>query len=240
MSAHVLAEEDGRDQHRQADGDAVGGGEVRRRLVLQDQADRAEHQHPVDDRDVDLAGLLVRSAFDAHPRQVVQLNRLHRRGESARDQGLRGDDGGEGGDHDQRDLGPGRRHVEEGAGVLGDVRGRLGERPGTLAEVVQDEGGEDDEVPARTDRLLAEVSHVGVEGFGTGHREEDGAEDEHAKARLGVEETDGLERVEGVQNHRGLRCMGDQRTHAGDGDTDEPDQGHRSEIHADPARAPLL
>ena len=56
----------------------------------------------------------------------------------------------------------------------------MGESPSALTEVVQDEGGEDDETPSRADRLLAEVAHVRVERFGPRHREEDRAEDQDA------------------------------------------------------------
>ena len=56
----------------------------------------------------------------------------------------------------------------------------MGESPGTLSEVVQDEGGEDDETPRRANRLLAEVAHIRVERFGPCYGEEDRTEDQDA------------------------------------------------------------
>ena len=56
----------------------------------------------------------------------------------------------------------------------------MSESPSALTEVVQDKGGEDDETPCRTNRLLAEVAHVRIERFGPSHGEEDRAEDQDA------------------------------------------------------------
>ena len=133
---HILPEEDGRHDHREADGDAVGAGEVFGVLVVQDEIHGADHQHPVDDRDVDLAGFHIGGPLDAHPGEVGQLDGLHRDGEGAGDEGLGGDDGRERRDDHQRDLRPVRCHVEEGIETGRQQFVGMRERPGTLSEVI--------------------------------------------------------------------------------------------------------
>jgi hypothetical protein len=65
-AAHRQREhQDGRDQHGAGDGDAVGGGEVGRRLEEHHQPDHARQQQPVDRRHVDLAELARRGVLDA-------------------------------------------------------------------------------------------------------------------------------------------------------------------------------
>ena len=56
------------------------------------QADRGEHQQPVDPRDVDLPHLVRRGVHDLHARAVAELHRLPRQRERAGDQRLRRDD----------------------------------------------------------------------------------------------------------------------------------------------------
>ncbi len=52
----------------------------------------------------------------------------------------------------------------------------VGQDQPALAEVVEDQRGEDEREPALADRVRAEVAHVGVERLGAGDREHDAAE----------------------------------------------------------------
>ena len=90
------------DQHGAGHGDAVGRRQTRRRAEAEHQQQHAGQQHPVDDRDVDLAALAGRGVADAQARQIAQTNRLLRQREGARDHRLRGDDRGRRGEHHQR------------------------------------------------------------------------------------------------------------------------------------------
>ena len=73
-----------------------------------------------------------------------------------------------------------------------------------MPEVIQDEGREDDEAPAGSDRLLAEVTHVRIEGFGSRDREEDRAGDNYRQPGMIDEEADGFQGIEGTGDDRGL------------------------------------
>jgi len=78
----------------------------------------------------------------------------------------------------------GRERVE---GVCGR-RGLLQEQ-GALAEVVHQEGGKDDGVPAEPDRRLTEMAEVGVQRLRTGDGEDDRAEGEEADEPVFHEKT---------------------------------------------------
>ena len=58
---------------------------------------------------------------------------------------------------------------------IGD-RGRIGEQQRALAEVVEQQPGQDEAEPGEPDRQAAEMAHVGVERLGAGDREHDRAE----------------------------------------------------------------
>jgi len=68
---------------------------------------------------------------------------------------------------------------------------------GIWAEIVQDEGREDDEAPGGPDGLLSEVPHVRIERFGPGDRQEDRAEDEDTESGVGGQQVQAFEGVEG-------------------------------------------
>ena len=92
-----------------------------------------------------------------------------------------------------------------------------------MAEVIENQGREDDEVPARTNRFLSEVTHVCVKRFGARNRKEDGAEDDHAKAGIFHKEADGHERIESTHQLGGLFVIFNERCGTAGSDTDEPD-----------------
>jgi hypothetical protein len=98
--AHHDEGEQGVDHHGQGDRDAVGGGEVRRRLEAEHQHDHGQQQQPVDVGDVDLPLFALRGEFDLDPRAVAELHGLAGQRERPGNDGLRGDDGGGRGQRD--------------------------------------------------------------------------------------------------------------------------------------------
>ena len=104
------------------------------------------------------AFLVAGGVDDLHTRQQAHLYRHAGNREGAGDDGLRGDDGGGGGQPDHRDQCPVGREVEEGAGD----GFRLGEQQRALAEVVENQRRHDETEPGEADRRPAEVAHVGI------------------------------------------------------------------------------
>ena len=58
---------------------------------------------------------------------------------------------------------------------------------GSLAEVIQQKGREDEIEPGPVDRLAAKMAHIGIERFGTGHRQHHGAEQHESLPGVAVE-----------------------------------------------------
>ena len=90
------------DHHGGGDRDAVGGGERARGVEQADQQQHADQQRGVDARQIDLPGIFRRGVHDGEPRQQAELDRLPHQRIGAGDDGLAGDHGGGGGQHDQR------------------------------------------------------------------------------------------------------------------------------------------
>ena len=112
--------------------------------------------------------------------------------------------------------------------VVGD--GRTVEQARTLAEIVQQQAGEDERVPGKLDRPAPEMPHIGKERLdacdGKHHRPED---EDHPDA-VGVKKLHGVEGID-RPNHDG---MGDNPDQTRRTDGDEPDDHDRPE---DPAYA---
>ena len=170
---HDPVEEHRRDRHRGRDGNAVGGGEVAGVLEADHEPDAAEHQEPVDQRDVDLAPMALGGVADVEARQVVELHRLCGQRERPGEQCLRGDDRRHRRQDRQRCDRPFRRHAEEG---LADLFARRGRQQGRLTEVVEQQRRQHDGVPRLLDGPASEVTHVGVQRLTAGDHEEDRAE----------------------------------------------------------------
>lgn len=117
-------------------------------------------------RYVDLALFVFAGVADLHAGEHAELHADTCDGIGARNDGLAGDDGGHCCKDDQRDLQHMRGHVEER--IIGGGRGAEYQR--ALAEIIQHDGGEDEEDPGGADRVAAEMAHVGVEGFSAGDR----------------------------------------------------------------------
>ena len=201
LVADESVEDQRRDQHRRRDGDAVRRRQVARRAERDHEADAAEHQQPVDERDVDLADVPLGRVQDRQARQVVELHRLHGEREGARDQRLRGDHGRHRRQDRQRRDRPVGSHLVERDAVADLVAVPLGDQR-RLAEVVEHETGQHERVPGDRDRLAPEVPHVGVQRLATGHDEEDRAEGDEALPRFGDEEVDGVLRIDRLEHLR--------------------------------------
>ena len=91
-------------------------------------------------------------------------------------------------------------------------------------------------VPDERDRPATEVAHVGVERLAAGDDEEDAAEGEERLPRLGLEEVDDVDRVDGLEHARVLEDLV-QAEHAEDG---EPHDHDRPEDLADGLGAAAL
>ena len=117
-------------------------------------------------------------------RQETELNRLVGDGEGARNDRLAGDDRRRGGDADERQPRPVRRHQVEGI-----LRGRrIAEQQRALAQIIERQAGIDQGQPRKTDRPAAEMAHVGIERLGARHRQEDRAQREERELGIVEEE----------------------------------------------------
>ena len=140
----VDGKQDGGHEHGDRDGQAV------RRLHALGAAEEQHHAHAadpqdvVDQRDVDLA-LVLGGVVDLHVGHEVEADGLAHDGIAARDERLAGDDGGQGGQQHREDAHGAGQHLEERVhGVAhGDKLGVgvVGNDPGALPQVVEDEAG---------------------------------------------------------------------------------------------------
>ena len=165
-----------------------------------------------------------------HPRQEAELDRLLRQGKHARDDGLRGDHGGEGGERDQRVVHPVRGELEE---RIVDRRG-IDDKQCRLSEIVQHQCGQRHRKPGEPDRHPSEMPHIGIHRLAAGDGEERGAENGEADVEILVDqEIEGIERAQRSQ-HR--RCL-DDAMDAERGQHGKPADHHGSEDLADEAGA---
>jgi len=197
--ASKVEEEQGGDQHRGGHGHAVGGGQVAGGPEAQDQAHAGQHQGPVHERNIDLPHLSVRGVVHLQPGQEAELHGLHRQREGPGDQGLGGDHGGSGGQQHHRVDAPGGDHPEEG--VLG--RGRVPDQQGSLAEIVEQQGGEDEDGPGPADGRHSEVPHVGVQGLASGDGQEHGPQHQESRPAVAGKQLHALPRRK-TRQHRGF------------------------------------
>ena len=230
--AHDEEGEQRGDEHRHGHGDAVRRRKRRRVAEAEHRQQHGEHHEPVDERDVDLAGFLLGGVQHAHARQQPELDRLLGERERARDDGLRGDHRSERGEHDHWHQQRAREQAEER--VLECAR--IADEQGALAHVVERQRRQHESVPGETDRLLAEVAHVGIERLGAGQRQHDRPHHHEQVPAAHAQEFEGTQRVEGREDRRMLRdlhCAGD-REHR------EPDDDDRTEQLADGGRSIAL
>ena len=142
------------------------------------------------------------------------------------------DDGGHGGQSDQRQQCPVRSHQIER--VLDGLR--VVQQKRTLAKIVQGQCGHDHTEPGNTDGLLAEVAHVGIQRFAARHTQHHGAQNDESGSRVVPNEVQGIKGTDGPQN----AWLIDDMAHTQHGDRNKPNHRDRSEKLANPCRAALL
>jgi hypothetical protein len=230
--AHDGEEQQGVDEHRPGHRDAVGGGEVRGRPEGEQQHQHADQQEGVHLRHEDLAGLGLRRAADVDAREEAELHRLLGHREGPGDHRLRRDHGGDHRQDQNRPVDRLRDHVEEG------IRpgAGMGQHQRALAQVVEQQRRKHEAQPSRADRLLSEVTHVGIERLRPGDRQEDAAEDDEAQEAVLAKEDHAVVRQERPDD-RGV--VGDV-VDAQPGDHQEPEAGDRAEEPRHAGGAPGL
>ena len=173
-------EEHAGEGHVEGDGETVGGGEVGGGFEVEDEGEAGCEEEVIDLRHVDLASDIGVGVDDFESGEVPELDGLLGEGVDAGDHGLGGDDGGGGGEEDDGDEGGFGDEAEEMVKLGFEGGFDVGKNECALAEVVQHQGGHDDEEPAFDEGRAAEVSDVGVHGFAAGNGEEDEAHEDDA------------------------------------------------------------
>ena len=112
---------------------------------------------------------------------------------------------------------------------------RIGEDQGPLPQIIEHQGGQDEEEPAVADRPAAEAAHLRVERLGAGHRQHHRAERQEGQPGLGGEEAEGVARID-RRRHFG---MPGERERAEQADGQQIDGDDRPEPAAEPHRAAL-
>ena len=200
----IARQKRGGHKHGHGNGEAVGTLHALGVLEQQHDEDAADPHDVIDERNIELA-LGVAGVVDAQVRHKVEARCLGYQRERAGDERLRGDDGRHGRKHDGKGAqGLGKHHVER----VDDIHrehlgvGVIGEQPGSLTQIVKDEGRLNKR-PGCIDVCLAHVAHVRVERLGTGCRQEDKAEHHDARMVDGREQehnaADGVERAQDGQ-----------------------------------------
>ena len=164
--------------------------------------------------------------------QVTQLHHLFGHAERARNEGLRGDHRGHGGQAHQRHQQPVGGHQEKR--VLHSLWVLQQQR--TLAKVIERETGHDDGKPSHANRLLAKMPHVGIQGLTAGDAQHHCAQDDEGGARLRPHEHQRVMWADGPQNGRIL----DDVRHAQHRNGDEPHNRDGPKKLANARRATLL
>ena len=183
-------------QQGAGDCQAVGAGQCLGALEDADEQHDAYEEDPVDGADVDLSALFLGGVRHVEARQQPCADGLAGYGEGARDDRLRGDHRGHGGQDHERDARPVRRQVEERIGH----DGRVTQDRRTLAHVVDRQGRENQEEPGQPNRLGPEVAHVGIERLNTGHCEDDRTCSDEGDPRVAQAELNGVVWGDGAQN----------------------------------------
>ncbi|TKW51116.1 hypothetical protein CTA1_2782 [Colletotrichum tanaceti] len=180
------------------DADAVRVAEAGRVVVHDRDEYRAEHEEPVEQRDVDLAVEGLGGVDDLHLRAVGELHDLARELQMVvcRNDGLRGDNGGQNGQDQTRVQHPRRHRVEKGVGVLLRHDGEVG----GLSAVGEDEARVRPQQPAHLHGAHAEGAQVGEQGLDAGEAEQHAAEHLPALGLLLDEEVDGVVGAEGLED----------------------------------------
>src|SRR6202049_2268204 len=89
--------------------------------------------------------------------------------------------------------------ILDGAGV--------GQEQRSLAEIIQEESGQDEREPAEADRQAPEMAHIRIHRLSAGDREKGGAEHGETDARARMEQVD--QRMMRAERAQDLRCGND-------------------------------
>ena len=166
------------------------------------------------------------------PRQIAQLNGLTSYRERARDYRLRGDDRRGRRQTDQRIEAPfGRQAIKR---VLEGTR--IAEQHRSLSEIIEQERREDEPDPGRPQRIPAKMPHIGVEGFGAGHGEENRSQHEETAPRRIDKQRETVDRIDRQEDARVV----DNAPYAEQCEHREPHQHYGSEESPDRRRSVAL
>ena len=102
-----------------------------------------------------------------------------------------------------------------------------------MTQIVEQKRWQNEVNPRDPDWLAAKVAHVGVERFGSSHRQDHRAQSDKRANEIRGEEVDGVERVEHRQDDLGLVHDVDQSKHR---ERREIDKHDRTEHQAEPCR----
>ena len=165
-------------------------------------------------------------------RQIAQLNHLFGDTEGPRDQGLRSNDRGHGGQAYQWDQCPLRRHH-----IKRIFNGRrIAQEQGALTKIIQGECWHDHREPSDANGLFAEVAHVCVQSFAPRDAQNHSAQNDEGSARVLPHEHHGVMRTDRPQNF-GLRGN---VVKAQNSNGREPDQRDGTKKLANASRASFL
>ncbi len=140
--------------------------------------------------------------------------------ECSRDDGLRGNNGGNGGHDQDGPIGHFRHHHPERVGCGGAVT----QNQGSLAQIVQRQTRQNKRQPAQPDGRTTEMAHVGIEGFCPGHGQEDAAQDDKAEKPVVQQEQHPVMRRQGPEDREIIKQMIDSHSRQ----DQEPQGGQRS------------
>ncbi|MNG92777.1 hypothetical protein D3C79_517230 [compost metagenome] len=189
-------------------------------LEAHDDDHHREIEQPVDDRNIDLAGLLLRGVHDADGGEITEPHRLSGQGEDPGDHRLGGDHSRERRQQQQGQQGPLWREQEEG---VGDGFG-IAEQQGPLAEVVEHQGRQHHHEPGAANGALAKMPHVRIERLHPRDGQHHGAQGKEGGALVGHEEAQRPDRVERPQ-HLGVLEDAVQAQHRQGQEPDQHDGG---------------
>ena len=224
--------QDSGNQHVGRDRNAVGCRQV---------AGRAEHHHrqhdghkqaPVHKRHVDLPGVPHAGVLDVEARQVTQLDDLLGHAERPGNERLRCNDRCHGGQHNQRNQRPVRRHHVKRV----FDRLRVVQKQSALAEIVQGQRGHHHGKPRQADRFFAKMAQIGIQRLGARNAQDNRPQQDECRAGVVPHEGQRVQRVERLQNHR----VGGDLRHAQRRNHNKPEQRDRPEELANARRPPLL
>ncbi len=189
------AGEDGGEHHGAGHRDAVGRRQIAGVLEAHDDDHHRDIEHPVDDRNIDLAGLLLGGMNDANGGEITEAHCLPGQRKDPGDHRLRGDHRRHGCQEQQRHQRPFRGEQEEGVGNGGWVT----QQQRTLTEVVKHQGGQHHDKPGEADWIFAKVAHIRVERLHPGDGQHHGAEGKEGGGLVLDKEAhrpDGVERTQ--------------------------------------------